>query len=159
MVKKFLKPRKKGLMGLLGFQQGDLTGYQDGDMIGPPVPPQMMGNQGNRELSDSIDMRQANPQVGGGIGIVRQQATALQDSIDMNTADSARKALQLLKIKRLADQGLGVEVGRIQPPRQDSTAILDRNRDLQEYLKMQAMQRSPGSVMEGLGDNPWSAIR
>jgi hypothetical protein len=96
MVKKFLKPRKKGLMGLLGFQ--------DGDMIGPPVPPQMMGEQGNRELSDSIDMRQANPEVyqgGTGLGVVREQAGALQNSIKQNTVDNARKSLQLMRLRQM----------------------------------------------------------
>jgi len=97
MIDEYLAPKKrKGLMGLLGFQ--------DGDMIGPPVPPQMMGEQGNRELSDSIDMRQANPEVyqgGTGLGVVREQAGALQNSIKQNTVDNARKSLQLMRLRQM----------------------------------------------------------
>jgi len=73
-------------------------------MIGPPVPPQMMGEQGNRELSDSIDMRQANPEVyqgGTGLGVVREQAGALQNSIKQNTVDNARKSLQLMRLRQM----------------------------------------------------------
>jgi len=81
-----------------------IRGFQGGDMVGPPVPPQMMGEQGNRELSDSIDMRQANPEVyqgGTGLGVVREQAGALQNSIKQNTVDNARKSLQLMRLRQM----------------------------------------------------------
>ena len=99
MVQQILNPEaaepegKKGLMGLLGFQ--------DGGMIGPTLPPEMMGQAMNRQLSDSINMRMADSQMVGGIGVARDQATALQDSINMNTVDSARKSLQLIKLQSL----------------------------------------------------------
>ena len=70
-------------------------------MIGPPLPPEMMGQAMNQQLSDSIDMRMQNPQAGGSIGVARDQAMALQDSINMNTVDSARKSLQLIKLQSL----------------------------------------------------------
>ena len=60
-----------------------------------------MGQAMNQQLSDSIDMRMQNPQAGGSIGVARDQAMALQDSINMNTVDSARKSLQLIKLQSL----------------------------------------------------------
>jgi hypothetical protein len=81
-------------------QQGGLIGYENGGMIGPVLPPEMMGQAMNQRLSDSIDMRMQNPQAGE-IGIAREQASALQDSINMNTVDSARKSLQLIKLQSL----------------------------------------------------------
>jgi hypothetical protein len=81
-------------------QQGGLIGYENGGMIGPLLPPEMMGQAMNQRLSDSIDMRMQNPQAGE-IGIAREQASALQDSINMNTVDSARKSLQLIKLQSL----------------------------------------------------------
>tara|TARA_R100001224_G_scaffold58500_1_gene34629 strand:+ start:57 stop:1340 length:1284 start_codon:yes stop_codon:yes gene_type:complete len=77
-----------------------LLGFQEGGMIGPPLPPEMMGQAMNQQLSDSIDMRMQNPQAGE-IGVARNQAMALQDSINMNTVDSARKSLQLIKLQSL----------------------------------------------------------
>jgi hypothetical protein len=142
---------KKGLMGLLGFQ--------DGGMIGPPLPPEMMGQAMNRQLSESIDMRMADPQMVGGIGVARDQAMALQDSINMNTVDSARKSLQLLKLRSLLSEGgdtLNFE-GSMMPPNQDMENA--RVRDLLEFLKMQTMQRGMGSVKQGLGDEPMRALR
>ena len=142
MVQQLLNPEapepesKKGLMGLLGFQ--------DGDMIGPPVPPQMMGEQGNRELSDSIDMRQANPQMGGELGAVRQESEAIEAKIKDNIARNARLALEKIKLDNVLKTG-------------DPDSM--RTRDLAEYLKMQVMQRGVGPVREGMGDDPWRAIR
>ena len=94
-VGSYFKPKKKGILGLLGFQ--------DGDMVGPPVPPQMMGDAMNRQLSESIDMRMANPEVyqGSTLGAVRQEASALQDSIYQDTVNKARKSLQLIKLQTL----------------------------------------------------------
>ena len=87
----------------VSYQQGGLTGYQDGDMVGPPVPPQMMGDAMNRQLSESIDRRMANPEVyqGSTLGAVRQEASALQDSIYQDTVNKARKSLQLIKLQTL----------------------------------------------------------
>jgi hypothetical protein len=122
----------------------ELLGMQNGGMIGPPVPPQMMGEQGNRELSDSIDMRQANPQMGGELGAVRQESEAIEAKIKDNIARNARLALEKIKLDNVLKTG-------------DPDSM--RTRDLAEYLKMQVMQRGVGPVREGMGDDPWRAIR
>ena len=143
----------------ISYKNGGMVGYQDGGMIGPPLPPEMMGQAINQQLSDSIDMRMQNPQAGGSIGVARDQAMALQDSINMNTVDSARKSLQLLKLKSLLSEGgdtLNFE-GSMMPPNQEMESA--RARDLLEFLKMQTMQRGMGSVMEGMGDEPMRALR
>ena len=143
--------KKKGLMGLLGFQEGG--------MIGPTLPPEMMGQAMNQQLSDSIDMRMQNPQAGGSIGVARDQAMALQDSINMNTVDSARKSLQLLRLQSLLSEGgdtLNFE-GSMMPPNQEMEKSMAR--DLVEFLKMQTMQRGVGSVRQGMGDEPMRALR
>ena len=141
-----------------GMANKKKKGYQQGGMIGPPLPPEMMGQAMNRQLSDSIDMRMQNPQAGE-IGIARNQAMALQDSINMNTVDSARKSLQLLKLQSLLSEGgdtLNFE-GSMMPPNQDMENA--RARDLLEFLKMQTMQRGMGSVRQGMGDEPMRALR
>lgn len=71
-----------------------MVGYQDGGMIGPPLPPEMMGQAMNQQLSDSIDMRMANPQMGGDLGIVRQESDAIEKAMKDNIARNARLALQ-----------------------------------------------------------------
>ncbi len=141
-----------------GMANKKKKGYQQGGMIGPPLPPEMMGQAMNQQLSDSIDMRMQNPQAGE-IGIARNQAMALQDSINMNTVDSARKSLQLLKLQSLLSEGgdtLNFE-GSMMPPNQDMENA--RARDLLEFLKMQTMQRGMGSVRQGMGDEPMRALR
>ena len=136
-----------------------VTPFQDGGPIGPPLPPEMMGQAMNQQLSDSIDMRMQNPQAGGSIGVARNQAMALQDSINMNTVDSARKSLQLLRLQSLLSEGgdtLNFE-GSMMPPNQEMESA--RARDLLEFLKMQTMQRGMGSVKQGMGDEPMRALR
>ena len=151
------------LMGMMGGGVADknkkMYSYQDGGPIGPPLPPEMMGQAINQQLSDSIDMRMQNPQIGGSVGVARDQAIALQDSINMNTVDSARKSLQLLRLQSLLSEGgdtLNFE-GSMMPPNQEMESA--RSRDLLEFLKMQTMQRGMGSVMEGMRDEPMRALR
>lgn len=149
------------LMGMMygGMANKKKKGYQEGGMIGPPLPPEMMGQAMNQQLSESIDMRMQNPQMGGSVGVARDQAMALQDSINMNTVDSARKSLQLLKLQSLLSEGgdtLNFE-GSMMPPNQDMENA--RARDLLEFLKMQTMQRGMGSVRQGMGDEPMRALR
>ena len=77
----------------------------------------------------------------------------------MNTVDSARKSLQLLKLQSLLSEGgdtLNFE-GSMMPPNQDMENA--RARDLLEFLKMQTMQRGMGSVRQGMGDEPMRALR
>ena len=152
---------QESLMGMMygGMANKKKKGYQEGGMIGPPLPPEMMGQAMNQQLSDSIDMRMQNPQAGGSIGVARNQAMALQDSINMNTVDSARKSLQLLKLKSLLSEGgdtLNFE-GSMMPPNQEMEKSMAR--DLVEFLKMQTMQRGVGSVRQGMGDEPMRALR
>ena len=151
------------LMGMMGGGMADkkkkMYSYQDGGMIGPPLPPEMMGQAMNQQLNDSIDMRMQNPQMGGSVGVARDQAMALQDSINMNTVDSARKSLQLLRLQSLLSEGgdtLNFE-GSMMPTNQEMENA--RARDLLEFLKMQTMQRGMGSVIEGMGDEPMRALR
>ena len=149
------------LMGMMygGMANKKKKGYQEGGMIGPTLPPEMMGQAMNQQLSDSIDMRMQNPQAGGSIGVARDQAMALQDSINMNTVDSARKSLQLLRLQSLLSEGgdtLNFE-GSMMPPNQEMESA--RARDLLEFLKMQTMQRGMGSVRQGMGDEPMRALR
>ena len=80
------------------FQQGGLINYQDGGMIGPPVPPEMMGQAMNQQLGDSIDMRMANPQVGGALGVMRQESEEIEAAMKDNIARNARLALQKMKL-------------------------------------------------------------
>ena len=149
------------LMGMMGGGMANKTmkGYQEGGMMGPPLPPEMMGQAMNQQLSDSIDMRMANPQMGGSVGVARDQAMALQDSINMNTVDSARKSLQLLRLQSLLGEGgdtLNFE-GSMMSPNQEMESSMAR--DLLEFLKMQTMQRGMGSVRQGMGDEPMRALR
>jgi hypothetical protein len=148
-------------MGMMGGGMANkaMKGYQEGGMMGPPLPPEMMGQAMNQQLSDSIDMRMANPQMGGSVGVARDQAMALQDSINMNTVDSARKSLQLLRLQSLLSEGgdtLNFE-GSMMPPNQEMESSMAR--DLLEFLKMQTMQRGMGSVKQGMGDEPMRALR
>jgi len=152
---------QESLMGMMygGMANKKKKGYQEGGMIGPALPPEMMGQAMNQQLSESIDMRMQNPQAGGSIGVARDQAMALQDSINMNTVDSARKSLQLLRLQSLLSEGgdtLNFE-GSMMPPNQEMESA--RARDLLEFLKMQTMQRGMGSVRQGMGDEPMRAIR
>ena len=118
MIKKFLKPKKKGLMGLLGFQEGG--------MIGPPVPPEMMGQAMNQQLGDSIDMRMANPQMGA-LGVMRQESEAIEAAMKDNIARNARLALQKMKLDSIMQtkpQGMSIPDSLITNPQSLDSSIL-----------------------------------
>lgn len=126
-VGSYFKPKKKGLMGLLGFQ--------DGDMVGPPVPPQMMGEQGNQQLGDSIDMRMANPQVGGAIGVMRQESEAIEAAMKDNIARNARLALQKMKLDSIMQtkpQGMSIPDSLITNPQSLDSSILRLLQDMNQ---------------------------
>ena len=110
-------------MGLLGFQDGgmvddSLTGMMGGGMA---MKKNMMGMQdggmvdyqNGGEVSDSLywaNHPANNPEMNGGsLGVVREQATMLQDSMKVDTANKAKKALQLLKLKGLLEEGEAIE--------------------------------------------------
>ncbi len=125
MVKKFLKPRKKGIMGLLGFENGGPVNQMPEPTADDPL---------------QIDYRMANPEVyqGSTLGVVRQQAGALRDSIDQDTTNKARKALELLKLEGILKGEKVESPGRM--PQIPSAADSSRLRDMLEYFKMQTMQ-------------------
>jgi hypothetical protein len=125
MVKKFLKPRKKGIMGLLGFENGGPVNQMPEPTADDPL---------------QIDYRMANPEVyqGSTLGVVRQQAGALRDSINQDTANKAKKALELLKLEGILKGEKVESPGRM--PQIPSAADSSRLRDMLEYFKMQTMQ-------------------
>ena len=122
-----------------------------------------MGQAINQQLSDSIDMRMANPEVyqGSTLGAVRNQAMMLQDSIEQDTVNKARNSLKLMAlIDSLKQAGAGESVDYMpMRPMPSTKADSMRVRDLMEFLNMQQMQRGMGSVMEGMGDEPMRALR
>ena len=136
MVQQLLNPEaaepegKKGLMGLLGFENGGPVNQMPEPTADDPL---------------QIDYRMANPEVyqGSTLGVVRQQAGALRDSIDQDTANKARKALQLLKLEGIL-KGEKVESPGLMP-QIPSAADSSRLRDMLEYFKMQTMQNGSRS--------------
>ena len=153
------------LMGMMGGGMANkaMKGYQEGGMMGPPLPPEMMGQAMNQQLSESIDMRMANPEVyqGSTLGAVRNQAMMLQDSIEQDTVNKARNSLKLMAlIDSLKQAGAGESVDYMpMRPMPSTKADSMRVRDLMEFLNMQKMQRGMGSVIEGMGDEPMRAFR
>jgi len=153
------------LMGMMygGMANKKKKGYQEGGMIGPVLPPEMMGQAMNQQLSESIDMRMANPEVyqGSTLGAVRNQAMMLQDSIEQDTVNKARNSLKLMAlIDSLKQAGAGESVDYMpMRPMPSTKADSMRVRDLMEFLNMQQMQRGMGSVIEGMGDEPMRALR
>ena len=155
------------LMGMMGGGVADknkkMYSYQDGGPIGPPLPPEMMGQAMNQQLSDSIDMRMANPEVyqGSTLGAVRNQAMMLQDSIEQDTVNKARNSLKLMAlIDSLKQAGAGESVDYMpMRPMPSTKADSMRVRDLMEFLNMQQMQRGMGSVKQGMGDEPMRLLR
>ena len=131
MVQQLLNPEaaepegKKGLMCLLGFENGGPVNQMPEPTADDPL---------------QIDYRMANPEVyqGSTLGVVRQQAGALRDSIDQDTANKGRKALQLLKLEGIL-KGEKVESPGLMP-QIPSAADSSRLRDMLEYFKMQTMQ-------------------
>ena len=147
----------------ISYKNGGMVGYQDGGMIGPPLPPEMMGQAMNQQLSESIDMRMANPEVyqGSTLGAVRNQAMMLQDSIEQDTVNKARNSLKLMAlIDSLKQAGAGESVDYMpMRPMPSTKADSMRVRDLMEFLNMQQMQRGMGSVKQGMGDEPMRLLR
>lgn len=134
--------------------KNDLAPFKEGGMIGPPLPPEMMGQAMNQRLSDSIDMRMQNPQAGE-IGIAREQASALQDSINMNTVDSARKSLQLIKLQSLLNNpDMSTQQftqGEFAVPSEEAdliTKMVSMSRDAANARALDMMRMSMGSMSQ-----------
>ena len=112
-------------IGLVGMQEGGPVNQMPEPTADDPL---------------QIDYRMANPEVyqGSTLGVVRQQAGALRDSIDQDTTNKARKALELLKLEGIL-KGEKVESPGLMP-QIPSAADSSRLRDMLEYFKMQTMQ-------------------
>jgi hypothetical protein len=117
------------LMGMMGggmAKKKKMMGYQEGgDVMLPPQPMDPL----------QIDARQADPSMyeGSQLG-VRDQAMMLQDSIEQDTVNKARKTLQLLKLKGLLEgaESLDSETGN---------PVLDREKDAGKEMTRQMLQR------------------
>jgi len=144
---------QESLMGMMygGMANKKKKGYQEGGMIGPPLPPEMMGQAMNQQLSDSIDMRMANPQMGGDLGVVRQESDAIEKAMKDNIARNARLALQ----KRRLDMIISEQMQNVEDQEMEKSMA----RDLVEFFKMQTMQRGRDAVIEGMGDQPMRLLR
>jgi hypothetical protein len=162
---------------LMGMRYGGMAkkkkmmGYQDGGFIGPMPAPAP-----NDPLQ--IEARQANPEMysGSTLGVVQDQAMMLQDSIEQDTINKARKSLQLLKLMQVM-KDTSMQDEAVPSFLLDSSAeLLDsanpsmmmnnnqamessQARNLDEYLKMQAMSRGMGAVRQGMGNEPMSIVR
>ena len=95
--------RKNRLRELMGMRYGGMAkkkkkmmGYQEGGPVeeGIPLPPQPKDPL-------QIGLRQQNPSMyeGSTLGAVMDQAMMLEDSIEQDTVNRARKALQLMRLK------------------------------------------------------------
>ena len=122
MIDEYLAPKKRSLRDLLPFQEGGPVEE------GIPLPPQPKDPL-------QIDARQADPSMyeGSQLG-VRDQAMMLQDSIEQDTVNKARKTLQLLKLKGLLEgaESLDSETGN---------PVLDREKDAGKEMTRQMLQR------------------
>ena len=97
------------------------AGYQAGGPVqGAPAQPQPQPQPQNNL---QIDERQANPQMyqGSTLGTVQEQVMMLQDSIEADTVNKARKTLELLKLKGLLENAEPIEYKN--PPRSDPRMI------------------------------------
>ena len=119
MIEEYLAPKKKkGLRGLLGFKDGgmvedSLMGMRYGGMA---KKKKMMGYQEGGQAMNSddplqIDMRMQNPSIyeGQTLGIVRNQANALNQSINQDIVNKALKTLELMKLRGILNEGVPIE--------------------------------------------------
>jgi len=164
MIEEYLSPRKrKGIMGLLGFQ--------DGGMIGPPPPP----------MDDplQIGMRQASPEMYAGQtlgGMSAEEALEqgiMQSQMMKNQAieDSAMQSLQLLRLRAMmADPSMQESINPISldslintPIQSEGMQMPTMNRDMEEMLNMEMMKRGREALMRGMmregQEDPLEALR
>ena len=148
------------LMGMMGGGVADknkkMYSYQDGGPIGPPLPPEMMGQAMNQQLSDSIDKRMANPQAGE-LGVVRQESDAIEAAMKDNLARNARLALQKMRLDSiLSEQGASMQPEALEPrmfiPQEliqggQSLDIRDYDKSDKEYLES---EYGPQNTLRGI---------
>ena len=148
------------LMGMMGGGVADknkkMYSYQDGGPIGPPLPPEMMGQAMNQQLSDSIDKRMANPQAGE-LGVVRQESDAIEAAMKDNLARNARLALQKMRLDSiLSEQGASMQPEALEPrmfiPQEliqggQSLDIRDYDKSVKEYLES---EYGPQNTLRGI---------
>tara|TARA_R100001082_G_scaffold110374_2_gene90147 strand:+ start:169 stop:1470 length:1302 start_codon:yes stop_codon:yes gene_type:complete len=150
------------------YQEGGLAGYQDGDFVGPPQAPQGFADEQNQALGESIDQRMANPEIYKGSMIspefganptmmLKQEAQALEQSIEDSIESKAKKTLELIKLKGLLSRGESLDMQNPIPSNAAADSATARN--LSEYLKMQMMMRGMPSVMQGMGSESMEDIR
>mgnify|MGYP003115410084 CR=1 FL=1 len=115
----------QNMLGLLGMQNGGPVEE------GIPLPPQPKDPL-------QINMRQENPSVyAGSVLGMRREASALQDSIEQDTVNKARKTLQLLKLKGLLENSESLDY---QDPKKKKGADEEMTRQmLQNMIMMRGM--------------------
>ena len=145
-----------------------LLGFQDGDFVGPPHAPQGFADEQYQALGESIDQRMANPEIYKGSMIspefganptmmLKQEAQALEQSIEDSIESKAKKTLELIKLKGLLSRGESIDMQNPIPSNAAADSATARN--LSEYLKMQMMMRGMPSVMQGMGSESMEDIR
>ncbi len=109
------------LMGMMGggmAKKKKMMGYQEGgDVVLPPQPRDPL----------QIGARQADPSMyeGSTLGAMRDQAMMLEDSIQQDTVNRARKALQLMRLK-----GMLSDAELLDSP--TGNPVLDREKQMRE---------------------------
>ena len=160
LLKSWQKLRQSNIDEMFPKNRGGMVGYQDGNFVGPPQTSQNLADDQNRQLSESIDRRMANPNIykGSPMGVVRDNAMMLQDSIKQDIENKAIKTLQLMKLKGMLNDPQSINM---QEPPIPNNAIADsmRMRDLLEFVKMQSMNRGAPAVMQGMGSESMEDLR
>jgi hypothetical protein len=133
-----------------------VTPFQEGGPVGPPLPPEMMGQAMNQQLSDSIDMRMQNPQ-GGELGVVRQESDAIEAAMKDNLARNARLALQKMRLDTiLSEQSMLMKPETLESrmfiPQEliqggQSLDIRDYDKSVKEYLES---EYGPQNTLRGI---------
>ena len=124
--------KKRGLRALLGMQDGGPVEESDSVEEGIPLPPQPKDPL-------QIGPRQADPSMyeGSTLGAMRDQAMMLEDSIQQDTVNRARKTLQLMKLKGLLEGGESLDY---QEPKMEQDAGKEMTRQmLQRMIMMRGM--------------------
>jgi hypothetical protein len=121
------------LMGMMGggmAMKKNMMGMQDGGSVMlPPQPRDPL----------QIGARQADPSMyeGSTLGAMRDQAMMLEDSIQQDTVNRARKTLQLMKLKGLLKGGESLDY---QEPKMEQDAGKEMTRQmLQRMIMMRGM--------------------
>ena len=89
--------------------------------------------------------------------MLKQEAQALEQSIEDSIESKAKKTLELIKLKGLLSRGESLDMQNPIPSNAAADSATARN--LSEYLKMQMMMRGMPSVMQGMGSESMEDIR